>query len=162
MNRSTMRLRLISSSLLLTGLLACSSLLATGQTTTLDNDAIVQMVKWHLTPAEINTAIKRNQTNFDLSPSTVKSLTANGVSSEVLRFMFDATIGGLKAPVSGGATRTTVVKQSASQQGSKTPPTHTPIPATKLPASAQTDGTCWVHLDPQSASGDDTQYSYRS
>jgi hypothetical protein len=156
-----MRFRLTESLLLVAVLLVCSSLLATDQTTTLDNDAIVQMVKWHLTPAEINAAIKRNQTNFDLSPSTVKSLTANGVSSEVLRYMFDATISGLKAPASGGATRTAVVKQSASQQPQKTPPPPTQVAVTKSPAAAQSDGTCWVHLDPQTASGSNTQYSYQ-
>ena len=156
-----MRLRPLANPLLVGALLICSSVLATAQSSTLDNDAVVQIVKWHLTSAEINAAIKRNQTNFDLSPSTVKLLTANGVSSEVLRYMFEATMGGLKVPEPSGATRTAVVKQAAPQQGAKAPPPRPSALAPKQPASAQGDGTCWVHVDPQTVSGSNTQYSYQ-
>jgi hypothetical protein len=118
----------------------------------LDNNTVVQLVKWKVTETEIIGAIGRNPTNFQLTPDTIKFLKANGVSDAMLDAMFAAT---RKAAASGGSPQTPEVKakpsppqpQAAGTPGSQpaaTPPllqTHTPqrlaaargVSATPLP-----------------------------
>src|ERR1019366_1007111 len=95
-----MRIRLMSSLVVVVTLLSCASLLADDQPTVLDNDSIVQMVEWHIKEAAIVAAIGRNQTNFGLSPSTIKLLQASGVSGAVIDSMFAATKKASKASAS--------------------------------------------------------------
>ena len=53
----------------------------------LTNESILQLVRWHFSDDEIIAAIKRNQTHFDLSPSSVADLTAKGTPASVLAAM---------------------------------------------------------------------------
>jgi hypothetical protein len=101
----------------------------------LDNDSIIQMVKWNLTDSEIIADIRRNSTNFDLSPTTIDVLTSNGVSEVVLNAMFTASKHSSK---SLGADNSGGIRPPAKKP--RTPPATTPPaaapPATTPPAAA--------------------------
>ena len=126
-----MRIRLMSSLVVVVTLLSCASLLADDQPTVLDNDSIVQMVEWHIKDAAIVAAIGRNQTNFDLSPSTIKLLQASGVSGAVIDSMFAATKKASKASASAIMPSAAGIKPNpgAANPGAATStviPAHTP------------------------------------
>ena len=122
--------------------LTAASRLAAAPSDTLDNDSIIQMVRWNFKDSEIIADIGRSQTNFDLSPSTISILTANGVSEAVLNAMFDASKRSSKmADVgsSGGITPTN--KQPSTPPTTKPPPTTpsaTDPSATVIPAHTHT------------------------
>jgi hypothetical protein len=111
----------------------------------LDNDSIIQMVKWNLTDSEIIGDIRRSQTNFDLSPSTISILTANGISEAVLNAMFIASKRSSKT-VDGGSegirpenrksTTPPVPTPPTTTPPAPTPPTTTPPPSTPPPVNA--------------------------
>jgi hypothetical protein len=65
---------------------------AADQLSTLTNDSIQQMMRWHISSAEIIATIDRNDTQFDLSASTIASLKAAGVEDSVLEAMWKATL----------------------------------------------------------------------
>jgi hypothetical protein len=86
-----MRCRLLSTLILSITCWTALSRVTVAQSDSLDNDTIIKMVGWHLKDSEIIADMGRNKTNFDLSPSTVNVLKANGVSEELLNAMFAAT-----------------------------------------------------------------------
>ena len=85
-----MRRHVILNAILAIGCWIAASHIASAQTDVIDNNAIISMVRWHLTEAEIIADIRRNQANFDLSPATINVLKNNGVSDAVIDEMFAA------------------------------------------------------------------------
>ena len=65
----------------------------------LTNESVLQLVRWHFSDDEIISAIKRNQTHFDLSPSAVAELTAKGAPPSVLAAMKAEVLGTSMAQV---------------------------------------------------------------
>jgi len=144
-----MRCRLLSMLILAMTCWTAASHVAVAQSDSLDNDSIIKMVTWHLKDSEIIADIGRNQTNFDLSPSTINILTANGVSEAVLNAMFAATkrsptTAGIassegskpatKKPTSPPATTPPAVTPPGTTPPATTPPSATPPSATVIPA----------------------------
>jgi hypothetical protein len=109
------------------------------ETTPLDNNAVVQMVKWHLTDAEIIADMGRNQTNFDLSAATIKDLKGSGVSEAVIDAMFTAAKKSAESAAVAAPKRTALKDKPVS--GTPTPPsegTHAPAQLTPAPQAAVT------------------------
>jgi hypothetical protein len=108
--------------------------LAAAQAQTLTNDAVLQMIRWKMNDSEIVAVIERNDTQFDLTPSTVALLKDSGVDDTVLEAMWKATLksskGAQPAPAPATATPTPPPASPSAQtippQSAKPIPAHTP------------------------------------
>lgn len=98
-------------------------LLAGDQPVALTNDAVLQMIRWQMSDAEIIAVIDRNDTRFDLSPSTVALLKSSGVHDPVLEAMWKATLKSSK----------TAQPASAPAHAAPAPPQTNPAPQTMPP-----------------------------
>lgn len=70
------------------------SIAARGQSKPLSNDSVLQMIAWKAAPSEVIGLIERNRgnTDFTLTASEVNKLKTAGVSEDVLKEMFQATL----------------------------------------------------------------------
>lgn len=140
--------------------LLCEPRILAQETTVLDNNAVVQMVRWHLKDAEIIAAIAGNQTNFELSAATIKDLKSRGISEPVIDAMFTAAKKSAESPAPKSmnlkakpvpATLTSAAEGTHPSAAPQTTPvpqaTVTPQPAAIIPAHSPARLDAAIHTN---------------
>jgi len=98
----------------------------------LTNASILQMVRWHVSSREIIATIDRNETTFDLTPSTVALLKAGGVDDSILQAMWNATVMAAATAKPADAAKPTAT--DVTSRAPTTDKTTKPLTESKVPA----------------------------